>query len=290
MIRSPARSAPARAYQVIEGKPGPMPEAAPISDRSFGALWDALCLDADAAITVCNRRGEIRYANEHSNRFYRWQRAVQAERAGAKQENRRNSVEDAAAPELIRERMEIFASVCDDRVGVAYESVVQGIRHFVTVRPVDCDNGETLALIVARRMHAWERVEQIADPALQRLEPAHHDPGILETLSTRELQVLILIAQGHTYTEIARILQRSVRTVERHRDRLGNKLKARNRVDLARFAIRAGLAELPDPGQAMQLEGRDYDPLLLSPPLRQLARRRVRVSEHQSPDERTGKP
>jgi DNA-binding NarL/FixJ family response regulator len=65
------------------------------------------------------------------------------------------------------------------------------------------------------------------------------DTGV--ALTGRESQILALIADGHTSREIAEMLVISPRTVERHRENLGDKLGLRNRVDLARYAIRAGL-------------------------------------------------
>jgi hypothetical protein len=70
------------------------------------------------------------------------------------------------------------------------------------------------------------------------------------------------------------MFHRSVRTIERHRDRICQKIGADNRVDLARFAIRAGLAELPDPADAAMLARQPYDPLDLSPPIAKVAARR----------------
>jgi DNA-binding NarL/FixJ family response regulator len=60
-------------------------------------------------------------------------------------------------------------------------------------------------------------------------------------LTGRESQILGLIAAGHTSREIAEMLVISPRTVERHRENLRHKLGLRNRVDLTRYAIRAGL-------------------------------------------------
>jgi DNA-binding NarL/FixJ family response regulator len=62
-------------------------------------------------------------------------------------------------------------------------------------------------------------------------------------LSDRESEVLALIAEGHTTQEIARILVISPRTVDRHRENLLAKLNLRNRVELARYAIRHRLIE-----------------------------------------------
>jgi DNA-binding NarL/FixJ family response regulator len=62
-------------------------------------------------------------------------------------------------------------------------------------------------------------------------------------LTPRELEVLKLIAEAHTSKEIADLLVISVKTVERHRANILEKLGMRDRVELTRYAIRRGLIE-----------------------------------------------
>ena len=64
-----------------------------------------------------------------------------------------------------------------------------------------------------------------------------------DPLTARELEVVKLIAEGHTSEEIAAELVLSKKTVERHRANILDKLGMRNRVDLTRYAIRRGLVE-----------------------------------------------
>jgi DNA-binding NarL/FixJ family response regulator len=65
----------------------------------------------------------------------------------------------------------------------------------------------------------------------------------LELLTPRELEVLKLIAEGHSSKEIATMLVLSIKTVESHRANILSKLGMRDRVDLTRYAIRRGLIE-----------------------------------------------
>jgi DNA-binding NarL/FixJ family response regulator len=65
----------------------------------------------------------------------------------------------------------------------------------------------------------------------------------LELLTPRELEVLKLIAEGHSSKEIATTLVLSIKTVESHRTNMLSKLGMRDRVDLTRYAIRRGLIE-----------------------------------------------
>lgn len=65
----------------------------------------------------------------------------------------------------------------------------------------------------------------------------------LSTLTPRELQILRMIGKGMSRLEIAKVISRSPKTVDNHRAAIMEKLGIRERVDLARFAIREGLSE-----------------------------------------------
>ena len=70
------------------------------------------------------------------------------------------------------------------------------------------------------------------------------DPGeTTDGLSDRELDVLRLIALGHTNSEIAEELYLSVRTVESHRAHIQQKLQLTKRSELVRYALGRGLLE-----------------------------------------------
>ena len=63
------------------------------------------------------------------------------------------------------------------------------------------------------------------------------------TLTPRELEVLRYIARGLSKKDIAGIMHLSVKTVDNHSTSLMTKLNIHDRVELARYAIREGLAE-----------------------------------------------
>jgi DNA-binding NarL/FixJ family response regulator len=64
-----------------------------------------------------------------------------------------------------------------------------------------------------------------------------------DVLTPRELEVLKLIAEAYTNKQIAHALFISVKTVERHRQNILDKLGMRDRVELTRYAIRRGLIQ-----------------------------------------------
>jgi two-component system response regulator NreC len=71
-------------------------------------------------------------------------------------------------------------------------------------------------------------------------------PGPPDDLSQREVDVLRLIALGHTNAEIAEQLYLSVRTVETHRSHVQQKLTLSTRAELVGYALERGLID-PNP-------------------------------------------
>jgi two-component system response regulator NreC len=64
-----------------------------------------------------------------------------------------------------------------------------------------------------------------------------------DELTEREMEILRLIAQGCIGKEIARRLEISARTVDRHRENLMEKLSLHNRAALVRYAVQRGLID-----------------------------------------------
>ncbi|MGW0194531.1 response regulator [Nonomuraea sp. NPDC003201] len=76
---------------------------------------------------------------------------------------------------------------------------------------------------------------------LQRSREGERMPESI--LTPREEEIVKLIAEGNSAKEIAETLVISVKTVDRHRANILQKLGMRDRLDLTRYAIRAGLVE-----------------------------------------------
>jgi two-component system response regulator NreC len=81
----------------------------------------------------------------------------------------------------------------------------------------------------------------ISDAVLTDYRKHVTDP--LDLLTTREREVLQMIAEGKTNKEIATTLNLSVYTVEAHRGRVMEKLNLHSTGELVRFALRSGLID-----------------------------------------------
>lgn len=105
------------------------------------------------------------------------------------------------------------------------DEVVEAVRRVAA--------GETwLDAAIARRIAGAQLAGQGGDSPLQALSP-------------RELQVLMMITQGRTTQDIATTLNLSPKTVATYRYRLYQKLDVGNDVELARLAMRYGIAVDP---------------------------------------------
>ena len=78
-----------------------------------------------------------------------------------------------------------------------------------------------------------------------RIAAAPPEPaGPPDDLTTREVEVLRLIALGHTNVEIGAQLYLSTRTVETHRAHIQQKLRRTTRAELVRYALEHGLVDV----------------------------------------------
>ena len=83
--------------------------------------------------------------------------------------------------------------------------------------------------------------ESYLNPRLGARIASEPPPGPPDDLSKREVEVLGLIALGHTNAEIAEQLQLSMRTVESHRSHIQQKLLLSTRAELVGYALEHGL-------------------------------------------------
>jgi DNA-binding NarL/FixJ family response regulator len=149
-----------------------------------------------------------------------------------------------AASELSRRRpdLRLLMLSMHDNEQYLYEALKAGAAGYVLKSAADRD------LVEACR--ATMRGEPFLYPAAvtalirDRLEKGIDRDEPQDALTPRELEVLKLIAEAHSSKEIAQMLVISIKTVERHRANILDKLGMRDRVELTRYAIRRGLVEV----------------------------------------------
>src|SRR5919201_2073141 len=121
--------------------------------------------------------------------------------------------------------------------GFAREALRAGALGYVIKEAADA------ALVEAVRLAAQDRTYLHPELGAKLAAAPPAPPGPPDGLTEREVEVLRLIALGHTNSEIASQLYLSVRTVESHRAHIQQKLRLSTRAELVRYALDKNLIE-----------------------------------------------
>lgn len=144
--------------------------------------------------------------------------------------------------QLVPEARILIMTVHEDK-GLMQEAIRAGAMGYILKRAIKSELVNAIQAVV--------RDELYLHPAMARLlfvenqPPPSHGfklvPEPLEPLTSREIEVLRLIARGYTNNQIAETLHISVRTAEYHRGNLTAKLNLRSRSELMKYAEEKGL-------------------------------------------------
>jgi DNA-binding NarL/FixJ family response regulator len=148
-----------------------------------------------------------------------------------------------AAAELHKRKPELRILVLSmyDSEQFLFEALKAGASGYVLKS--DADQGIVEACRRTMRGQSFLYPSAVATLVRDYVERGRPDDEQFDILSPRELQVLKLIAEAHTSKEIAKELFISIKTVERHRANILDKLGMTDRVELTRYAIRRGLIQ-----------------------------------------------
>ena len=149
-----------------------------------------------------------------------------------------------AARELSRSRVSprILMLSMYDNEQYFFESLRAGASGYVLKSVADQDLVEACRAAMRGESFLYPgAMSVLVKNYLDRLRRGERVPA--HVLTPREDEVLKLIAEGSSSKEIAESLTISLKTVERHRSNILAKLGMRDRTELTRYAIRAGLIE-----------------------------------------------
>jgi DNA-binding NarL/FixJ family response regulator len=148
-----------------------------------------------------------------------------------------------AAAELHKRKPEIKVLILSmhDNEQFLFEALKAGASGYVLTSGADRDIID--AVRAAMRGESFLYPGAVSALVRDFLDRPDDDERAFDPLTPRELEILKLIAEAHTSKEIAGMLFISVKTVERHRANILEKLGMRDRVELTRYAIRRGLIQ-----------------------------------------------
>jgi two-component system response regulator NreC len=126
--------------------------------------------------------------------------------------------------------------------GLLREAIRAGAAGYIIKRAAESE--------LVNAIQAVWRGDMYVHPAMTRallkdlvVQPTSNKRGSAESLTPREIDILRLLAKGHTNRQIADVLNVSARTVEGHRANLMSKLELHSRVELTSYAEEHGLLE-----------------------------------------------
>ncbi len=205
--------------------------------ESDSLLWGAVVTDPSTGVSVMDRDGLILYINQQSIRIFFEDDRTPADVVG-------KTLSQLGFPdEWVAERIGIARDLIDSRESILLRTVWHGHQQFSWMRSIEGDrpghNGRVL--VITRRVVAGNESEHLLQGEYEVIKSNVVGLGKLDTLTTRELEVLALVGQGMSTREIADTLFRSSKTVENHRESISKKLGRVKGVELARIAREAGL-------------------------------------------------
>jgi two-component system response regulator NreC len=132
----------------------------------------------------------------------------------------------------------IVVLTMQDDPGFAREALQSGALGFVLKEAADEELLQAIHLAAAGENYLNPRLgARLAAAPAERAGPP-------DDLTAREVEILRLIALGHTNTEIAQQLFLSTRTVETHRSHIQQKTRRNTRAELVRYALDHGLVDV----------------------------------------------
>jgi DNA-binding NarL/FixJ family response regulator len=134
-------------------------------------------------------------------------------------------------------RVLVFSEVCSRTV--IRQAIEAGVDGFIE-KDVELPELErAIERVLSGETHFGPRIAEL----MRKIMSNPEEDQSLTNLTSRERQVLQLIAEGHTSKEIAQILNISYKTADTHRANIMEKLDMHNVAELTRFAISTGLTE-----------------------------------------------
>jgi DNA-binding NarL/FixJ family response regulator len=154
---------------------------------------------------------------------------------------RKTGIQAAAELHKRKPELRVLMLSMHDSEQFLFEALRAGASGYVLKSGADTDIVD--AVRAAMRGDSYLYPSAVATLVRDYVERGGRGEEEFDVLTPRELEVLKLIAEAYTNKEIAKELWISIKTVERHRQNILDKLGMRDRVELTRYAIRRGLIQ-----------------------------------------------
>ena len=118
-----------------------------------------------------------------------------------------------------------------------------GARGYLLKESAFEELAQAIRLVMANKTYLCPLVTEVVVKDIVTLNPSSNQTALV-VLTSREREVLRLLAEGKRTSQIAQLLDISVKTVDTHRQQIIHKLGIRSLAELTKYAIREGLTSL----------------------------------------------
>lgn len=132
----------------------------------------------------------------------------------------------------------LFLTVHEDK-SLLQEALSVGASGYILKRALESELKNAIRSVARGDLYIHPAMTRALLSSTKEKPAVNQEP--IEALTPREIEVLRLLANGHTNREIAKMLAIGVRTVESHRSNLMSKLDLTSRAALVRYAIKNDL-------------------------------------------------
>lgn len=127
--------------------------------------------------------------------------------------------------------------------GFVHQALQYGVKGYVLKSSVSDELLWAVRAVASGKTYLSSPISEILVESTINPLPRGKDIDPIASLSPREKEILQLIAEEHTSSEIATLLFISEKTVEKHRAKLMEKLNVRNLAGLVRMAVKYRLVD-----------------------------------------------
>lgn len=151
-----------------------------------------------------------------------------------------NGIEAARQLKKSESRAKFIVLTMHPEADLATEAFRAGASGYVLKSSASKELRTAIQETLKGRTYVTPRIAKEVLEGLMR-QPADSGSDRYQALTTRQREVLQLVAEGHTSKEIANILNVSTKTVEFHKGRIKTELGLRSIAELTQFAVKRGL-------------------------------------------------
>ena len=122
-----------------------------------------------------------------------------------------------------------------------HQAISSGAHGYLLKEDADSELFSAIVKVKQGKIYVSPKLSEYLTEDWARIHRGEHDVASeIEPLTTRERQILKLVAEGKSSKEVASLLNISNRTVEHHRSNIMDKLSLKNVAELIKYAIHKG--------------------------------------------------